>query len=722
MRVPINRGRGTIVADNHPPGPPNGADQDVPQVGTDDVAAWTLTPRYLIDGRYRVERVIGQGAFGRVYRAFDSRLQRTVAIKELLADKRTPDVYVQYLERFEREARAASAAPHPNVVAVHELAIDATGNRYLVMEYIDGSNLRTLLAQVGTLPVERAVRIATDVARALESVHERDIVHRDIKPANIMITRRGAAKLTDFGVAQVRGESLRSQVASGHPGTPLYMSPEQASGTGYLDGRSDLYSLGLVLYEMLTGEPYARRKQSLSALRPDVPQGVIETFERLAANDASDRYATASEAIEALEAVGALSGALGEVSTLPEPDAAPDIPVGSPATHAPDSGRIRSGGRRAVMIGAGAGVLVLVLAVAGILAFTHMRGPAATATPLADNVYFLADNKNLISYAYPKDWQRGGVRSANLDMVAGYTVTNPVAVVTVAKEEIPPSTTLDAYTEEEYARQTRNNPDAQPLAQNKQPTKIGGQDARSLEWVRPSKGQVWLGPSGKIYEYDIVTKRDNRAWLISFATDELQGDPVRRQFNEMASTFTFCPASGCTRRSTFPTAAPGQTIVFADPVVTGLQLQYPADWYRVPPEELGASKYAVYLVSAEDVEFAASMVGSGGTLAEATDTFVQSLMNNSDYAYRISSVVDATVGGAPAKMITSEYTSKSNPNLTPRNQVDWVVEYGGKHFILTGGNFGSHRSEIDAIIQSIKFSTPAAAVAVIQPQSFPDQR
>ena len=324
-----------------PPGTPSGDEHATAPTAAGGEAA----PTTLMDGRYRIERTIGQGAFGRVFLAFDTRLRRSVAIKELLSARNKGDreTYERYLERFEREARAGGVVQHPNVVAVHELAIDRDENYYLIMEYIDGTDLRELLDQVGTLPIERAVTIATEVARGLEAVHEEDIVHRDLKPANIMLTRRGVAKLTDFGIAQVGTESHRTQVASGHPGTPIYMSPEQASGYGYLDGRSDLYALGLVLYEMLVGEPYARRRQPLTVARPDVSPQLDAIVSRLMAREPEARYQHAGEVVEALQALSSAqpaTGTLPGVSPLPEertrvgtPDWPAPPPQGVPSAY-----------------------------------------------------------------------------------------------------------------------------------------------------------------------------------------------------------------------------------------------------------------------------------------------------------------------------------------------------------------------------------------------------
>jgi serine/threonine-protein kinase len=310
------------MADHQPPGAPiTDAQEPAP-------------PESLFDDRYHIDRDLGAGGFGQVFLAKDTVLKRDVAIKELLADRQHDRAtYDRYLERFQREARAGSALRSENVVTVYDLHVDADGNYYLVLEYVKGTDLSDLLAQVGTLPVERALAITLDIARALDEVHEQDIVHRDIKPANILITERGLAKLSDFGLAQVAHESQRSQMASRHPGTPVYMSPEQRDGYGYIDGRSDLYSLGLVLYEMLVGRRFGETGEPIARALPNLPRAVIAIVEKLLQEDPDDRYQSARALIADLTKVVAQPNF--PAAALPSAQAAPRSPAPPPAAAAP---------------------------------------------------------------------------------------------------------------------------------------------------------------------------------------------------------------------------------------------------------------------------------------------------------------------------------------------------------------------------------------------------
>jgi len=213
-------------------------------------------------GAYEIVAPLGAGGMGEVYKARDTRLDRTVAIKilpsELAGD---PDLCA----RFDREARAIAALDHPHICAVHDVG-ECDGLRFLVMQYLDGETLAARLARTkGPLPIEQALKIAIEIADALDKAHRAGITHRDLKPANIMMTRSGA-KLLDFGLAKLRGPvapismSGMTRLATATPntahgmilGTVHYMAPEQVEGRD-ADAGADIWALGVVLYEMLTG-------------------------------------------------------------------------------------------------------------------------------------------------------------------------------------------------------------------------------------------------------------------------------------------------------------------------------------------------------------------------------------------------------------------------------------------------------------------------------------
>ena len=197
---------------------------------------------------YRIEGRLGQGGMGVVYRATDLRLLRTVALKFIPDDiSHDPDAR----ERFLREARAASALDHVNVGTIFGVEEVPDGRLFIAMAYYEGETLGRLIAR-GPLGTDEATDILRQVAAGLQEAHGRGIIHRDIKPSNIMLTRQGVAKIVDFGLASVSG-AARLTVTGSQMGTPHYMSPEQALGQT-VDHRSDLWSLGVVLHEMLTGQ------------------------------------------------------------------------------------------------------------------------------------------------------------------------------------------------------------------------------------------------------------------------------------------------------------------------------------------------------------------------------------------------------------------------------------------------------------------------------------
>jgi beta-lactam-binding protein with PASTA domain/predicted Ser/Thr protein kinase len=211
------------------------------------------TPQHLSD-RYEVGEILGFGGMSEVHLARDLRLHRDVAIKVLRADlARDPSFYL----RFRREAQNAAALNHPAIVAVYDTgeAETATGPLpYIVMEYVDGVTLRDIVHTEGPMPVKRAIEVIADACQALNFSHQHGIIHRDVKPANIMISKAGAVKVMDFGIARALSDANSVTQTAAVIGTAQYLSPEQARGEK-VDARSDVYSLGCVLYEILTGEP-----------------------------------------------------------------------------------------------------------------------------------------------------------------------------------------------------------------------------------------------------------------------------------------------------------------------------------------------------------------------------------------------------------------------------------------------------------------------------------
>ena len=213
------------------------------------------TPR-LVGSRYELGELIGYGGMAEVHRGRDIRLGRDVAIKLLRADlARDPS----FLNRFRREAQAAAGLNHPAIVAVYDtgedISADGTPQPYIVMEFVEGRTLRDILKTEGHLPDRRAMEIAADVCGALDFSHRSGIVHRDIKPANVMITLAGAVKVMDFGIARAVADNAATVTQTAHViGTAQYLSPEQARGES-VDARSDVYSTGCLLYELVTGSP-----------------------------------------------------------------------------------------------------------------------------------------------------------------------------------------------------------------------------------------------------------------------------------------------------------------------------------------------------------------------------------------------------------------------------------------------------------------------------------
>src|SRR5438309_900948 len=214
-----------------------------------------MTQPRLLGGRYELDSIVGRGGMAEVFMARDTRLGRAVAVKTLRADlSRDPT----FQARFRREAQSAASLNHPAIVAIYDTGEDFENGvsvPYIVMEYADGSTLRDLLHSGRRLLPERALEITAGVLQALDYSHRNGIIHRDIKPANVMLTRAGAVKVMDFGIARAMGDQgMTMTQTSAVIGTAQYLSPEQAKGET-VDARSDLYSAGCLLYELLTVRP-----------------------------------------------------------------------------------------------------------------------------------------------------------------------------------------------------------------------------------------------------------------------------------------------------------------------------------------------------------------------------------------------------------------------------------------------------------------------------------
>jgi len=212
-------------------------------------------------GKYDIVGVLGKGAMGVVYKAFDPAIERVVAIKTVRKEVVDPDLAEQLMSRFKNEAKAAGRLLHPNIVGVYEYGEDDV-NAFIVMEFVEGTGLREYLNRKASFDLPQIVAIISQLLLALEFAHERGVVHRDIKPANIILTAQGKLKVADFGIARIDTSNLTT--IGSVMGTPSYMSPEQCQGHP-LDGRSDLFSTAVVLYEMLTGEkPFGGSVESIA--------------------------------------------------------------------------------------------------------------------------------------------------------------------------------------------------------------------------------------------------------------------------------------------------------------------------------------------------------------------------------------------------------------------------------------------------------------------------
>ena len=313
--------------------------------------------------RYEILAELGRGAMGRVYLARDPNIDRRIALKVLaprqLVDR---DEEEELRQRFLREARAAGRLNHPGIVMVLDADEDpASEMLYIAMEWVDGKPLRHVLRQEAPLPVTVALGLAKRVAEALAYAHDHEVVHRDIKPANLLVSREGLVKITDFGIARLLSATLTQEGKT--LGTPFYMSPEQVRGET-ADHRSDLFSLGIVLYECLTGVPPFAGDSLASVtykilevdprppelFRNDVDETVGELVRRALEKDPDDRFQSAREMAQALAGAQKAQVSSRSSSSVPDPVAEPTVRR-EPPPEAPSEtvSSVESAGGRARM-------------------------------------------------------------------------------------------------------------------------------------------------------------------------------------------------------------------------------------------------------------------------------------------------------------------------------------------------------------------------------------
>jgi len=435
----------------------------------------------LLSGRYRLDARVGAGGMSMVFRAFDTVLEREVAIKLMHRDIAADS---DQLERFRREARAVAQLNHPHIVGVIDAGDEADGEHttpYIVFEYVEGETLKDRIRRHGRLDIPEAVAYAIEIARALGAAHAQRIVHRDVKPQNVLIDQEGRAKVTDFGIA--RSLTEEGLTADGRVlGTTDYVSPEQALGQD-VGPQSDLYALGVVLFEMLTGEvPFRGENQVAVAMkhvreelpdvqvrRPEVSSALAAVVDRATAKELDERYASDADLIADLEDVlgieASRSGqATGEatavIRTLP-PSAQRRLPA-----------RILHPARIFLLLA------LIGMGVAIALIFAADRTQRGTGTP--DNVKAPPDLRGVsLCQSCAQDFDPFGTDGEHPDQVKSVVDRDPNST----------------WSTEEYDGGTLNNKDGVGIYVDAKPDVA----ARSMDVVTPTRGwrgAIYVAPNG----------------------------------------------------------------------------------------------------------------------------------------------------------------------------------------------------------------------------------
>jgi eukaryotic-like serine/threonine-protein kinase len=527
----------------------------------------------LLNGRYRLDEQVGIGGMARVYRGFDTLLERQVAVKTLnreVASDSDP------LERFRREARAVARLSHPHIVTVIDAGED-DGTPYIVFEYIEGETLKQRIRRLGRLEIPEAVAYAIELARALGAAHDAHIVHRDVKPQNVLIDGDGRALITDFGIARTLTEE--GLTADGRVlGTTDYVSPEQALGRP-VTGQSDIYALGVVIFEMLTGEvPFSAENQVAVAMkhvrdelpdvqqrRPEVSAGLAAVIDRATAKDVRQRYPNAAAMIadlsEALAIETVRTGhATGEATTVLR-----TLP-GSARRRLPL--RMRNPQRQTLAVG----LVAVAAAVAGYLLIDHThRGigapanvspPAAlSAVPLAQdaahdyNPFGTPEHVNQLQFTVDGDpntfWSTFSYDGGQLGKPGTGLYVD--AAPGVAARALVLQTQTPGFTVQIWASNGPVEPGSGPITPSTSMTALGWQRVEPLDVVVGTKTQITLTTGPARFRYYL-------AWITKLPPGKQSAD-----VNEL--TLYQCTAQRCMSQA--PAGSP-QTLGTTGPATLGV--------------------------------------------------------------------------------------------------------------------------------------------------------
>ncbi|MBI5538234.1 MAG: serine/threonine protein kinase [Deltaproteobacteria bacterium] len=447
----------SVCGSSHPPGALCSPPPDE-RVGT------------ILEGKYEIVRVIGVGGMGKVYEGRHARIGRRVAIKFLLPQFAS---HPEIVRRFENEARAAGSLEHENIAVVYDVGQTDDGARYLVMEFLKGEDCDHLLTRDGPLPVVRALNIVLQVCRGLDAAHRADIVHRDLKPANLFLTKRAdrtdLAKILDFGIAKLRTHAGEPGTATGLAmGTPHYMSPEQARGDKSIDHRTDIYALGVILYELLSGQkPHAgdsylevvysiltREVTPIESLRQGMPAGLPDVIRRAMSLEPSARYQTVADlgdalipfaggSIPAFRSQGAATppgNPLGETLATPS-DPTSETPKTSTAPPVSPRTRVSSsdtGGKTRWVIG------IAAVAILGAAAFGVRHRLVSRSSPTATDVQGLVASAPSVSAGASSESSAAHAPTAPLSSATGQSDERPDTGAQTASASAPRKDAKDA--------------------------------------------------------------------------------------------------------------------------------------------------------------------------------------------------------------------------------------------------------------------------------------